>query len=703
MANLTLAPRWASSVLQLGNTAYVDCGTPTVLNNLTSFTLEAWVNVSSLNGFQSVVGNVDNAVGGQYQLFLESGYVYAYVGIAPYLIKSTLPITVNEWHHLASVFDGTTSSLSLYVDGVAVVQSTFSGTLPVSGTNMLLGAVMQQSSPIWYLQGQLGRIMIWNSVRDAEDILNDSVQVNNYSAVQNPNLIFYSDFSEMPGVDSSGNNIALNFKNNVQYAFNVPSVVLGTDGYVDCGSFPEYSIPGNAPYTIEGWFFPGSSSNGILLSYGLNGAWEYKVSYQNNQVIGQRNSDSISLASAASVLPLSYYHFALSYDSDVKALSLYVNGNLQAIDYFPSPVTAVPNGHVLVGAQYDSNGNIIDNFGGSIQNLRIWNVCLEQSEIVQWMYNDVITDNRLISNFDFTVNPPIDTTDKSTLELDNGAVQQLQTVNVLTTEQIALLGIPQSINAIYLNQNVETPVPPPTDILFASQPKVFTEDHKEESWAQFEDWFGSKNGGPATEGFRQQFDNAYEKARQMFDENANLSRVFTRTDTNGITRIIYHGVKADTLVYEGAIGAESDCTLWWIQFIFALTVGFLQAVGLAPTTGNIATRIYNLLRANQTVMNAMSSMAGKAISATAAIGFVGVIYQQGLMWTIIKFVLTSAGWYALFWILRKVIAIVTGLEAAAILAGFIVWATQLTILSLKYNTACGQLLQSTNVSPSFNS
>jgi len=110
MANLTLAPRWASSVLQLGNTAYVDCGTPTVLNNLTSFTLEAWVNVSSLNGFQSVVGNVDNAVGGQYQLFLESGYVYAYVGIAPYLIKSTLPITVNEWHHLASVFDGTTSS-----------------------------------------------------------------------------------------------------------------------------------------------------------------------------------------------------------------------------------------------------------------------------------------------------------------------------------------------------------------------------------------------------------------------------------------------------------------------------------------------------------------------------------------------------------------------------------------------------------------
>ena len=174
------------------------------------------------------------------------------------------------------------------------------------------------------------------------------------------------------------------------------------------------------------------------------------------------------------------------------------------------------------------------------------------------------------------------------------------------------------------------------------------------------------------------------------EANPNLSKVFTRTDANGLTRIVHHGLKGDTLVYEGAIGAESDCTLWWIQFIFQITVGFFQALGLLPTTGNIATRIYNLVRANQAVMNAITSLTGKVITATSAIGIMGVIYNQGLAWTIIKFVLTSAGWYALFWILRKVIAIVTGLEAAALLAGFIVWASQLTILSLKYNTTCGQ-------------
>ena len=58
--NIILAPRWTSTALQLANTAYIDCGTPTVLSNLTSFTLEVWVNPASLSGFQALVGNVDN-------------------------------------------------------------------------------------------------------------------------------------------------------------------------------------------------------------------------------------------------------------------------------------------------------------------------------------------------------------------------------------------------------------------------------------------------------------------------------------------------------------------------------------------------------------------------------------------------------------------------------------------------------------------
>lgn len=689
--NIVLAPRWTSTALQLADTAYVDCGTPTVLNALTSFTLEVWVNPASLNGFQALVGNVDNNIGGQYQLFLQDGYVYAYVGIAPYLIQSPQPISANSWHHLASTFDGSSKTLTLYVDGNAVASQVFSGTLPRNGSNTLIGAGLQNNAPTWHLQGQIGRVMVWNSVRDAESILNDSVQVSIYQATENPDLVLYTDFSVMPSVDSSGNDIQLNFKNNAAYLLSVPSVVLNASAYVDCGSFPEYSIPGNAPYTIEGWFFPATSQGGTLISYGKGSQWEYQVLYENNQIIARRNSDALQIISGAALPINSYYHFAVTYDGNTKALSLYVNGNLQSVEYFPTAVTAVTGGNVLVGAQYGANGAPSEFFSGAVQSMRIWNVCLEQAEIFQWMFNDVVNDNRLISNYDFTVNPPVDTTDRATLLLQNGAVQTLQTLGVPPTEPIAMLGIAQSINAIYLNQYPEQPVPPtPAEgFAFTPQPELFGTAHKEASWSDFVAHMRIEADADSQAKFRNQFEEAFARARDMMDANPDLRKVFTRIDENGMTRVIYHGVRGDMIAYEGAIGAVSDCTLWWISFIYMITVGFFQALGLLPTTGNIATRIYNLIRNNPTAWNALNSLAGRTITASSAIGFMGVIYSQGLMWTIIKFVLTSAGWYALFWILRKVIAIVTGLEAAAILAGFIIWASQLTIQSLKYNSSCG--------------
>lgn len=55
-----------------------------------------------------------------------------------------------------------------------------------------------------------------------------------------------------------------------------------------------------------------------------------------------------------------------------------------------------------------------------------------------------------------------------------------------------------------------------------------------------------------------------------------------------------------------------------------------------------------------------------------------------------KLIFISAGWYTLFWILKKVIALLTGLEAAEILAGFITWAAGLVLMALRYSGACAE-------------
>src|SRR6185369_7469924 len=146
--------------------------------------------------------------------------------------------------------------------------------------------------------------------------------------------------------------------------------------------------------------------------------------------------------------------------------------------------------------------------------------------------------------------------------------------------------------------------------------------------------------------------------------------------------------KGDTLIFEAPAAEVDACTLWWIQFVYMLTAGFYVAIGLLPSFGNVASRIYNLLCQNPAVVAAFNSIIGQTVTVGAGMSVVYVIYQQGYTWPILKLIFSSAGWYSLAWILKKVIALATGLEAAAALAGFTVWAGQLTTLSLDYKGAC---------------
>lgn len=693
---ITLTPRWASSSLQLDGKSYIDCDQPSFMPGLNNFTLEAWINTSDITNYQPIVSNanyITDRPWGQFEFGLYEGYVRAYAGLkngSYTTLSSVQPLAINTWHHIAVVFtySSTSSSFLLYVDGIQVDQQTNQGALVGTYYNLLIGGSQVNSAPGYFFQGQIGRVMIWNTARDAGDILDDSMQVSVYNAIEAPGLVFYTDFSVLPAVDSSGSNISLAFKNNAQYAYNVPAVVLGSTGYVNCGSYAGYSIPGNKPYTIEGWFSPNSASAGTLISYGTNGAWEYEVLYQNNQVIGKRNSDSLQIVSQNAVAPNSYYHFALTYDDSTKVLSLYVNSNLQAVAYFPSLVTAVPNGTVLLGAQFDSNGNPSSFFNGAIQDIRIWNVCLEQAEIYQWLYNDVVDDSRLIAHFDFTVNPPVDAAGQARITLCNNAKATLQNISIAPGDAVAQLGVPQPINAVYLNQNKESSAPPPGQAVLAPQPALFSDAHREAGWQQLIESLHLQEDEGARSNLRTKFEAAYEQARQMAADNPQLLKGCTRTNEKGLTRVVYHGVKGDVLIYEAPIGADSDCTIWWISYIYTMTVALFQALGLVPSNLDIANKIYNYLSQSETVMKAFQSLIGTAVTVNGAIAVLKVIYDQGMMWPLLKFIFISVGWQALYWILTRLTMILTGGESIDALARAIVWAGQVAVVVATYDGSC---------------
>lgn len=693
-------PRFGSSSLNLASSAYANIGNPSYLQNTLSFTLEAWVNVSSLTGTQSIISKHSNNDTGAFMLYLDNGYPSTYYRTAPYFLKSAEAITTDTWHHIATSYDSGKNQLTLYVDGVQKAQGTFNFK-PVSSSvdDILIGAD-GGDTPTSFLQGMIGRVEIWSSCRTLDEIVADSVQIQDPSA--EAFLEAHFDFSVLPAIDQSGNNLAITLNGGANYCLCVPGVKLENNAYVNCGNNASLSFANTDPYTIEGWFYPKGDVGTIVSKFNKGVSGEYSLEILNSTLYADRNIYPGTINSEAVIQNnYSYYHFAMVFNGDDKTLSLYINGNLQSSKYFLQDVPADPTTDFLIGAVFN-NGTVGDFFEGHIQNIRVWSKALSTGEIQQWMLNQPVSDEHLKASFDFSVTPPVDNTDQNTITLVNDAVVDYQMIILDPTDISSKIGDFQSLNASYLNEEEETPNPPPTPTSFnkveEAPDELLSETFFQTLQEDLEKMMGvNEYDETRKKEHRSRFKESFKKASEMMEENPNLKKGFTTIRENGRVQLIHHGLQGDELIFEGDSLEVSDCTIWWISFIFKLTIGFLQAIGLAPSFGNISTRVYNLVSQNQRVIDAMSTVLGKTITVAGGVSIVGVIYAEGLIWPLLKLAFTTAGWWALVWVLKKVIAIATGLEAAEILAGFIVWAAQLTQLSLNFSTACPtNLIQSKN-------
>ncbi len=683
---MTVRPPASSSALLLSGSAYVSLGSPSILASLPSYTLEAWVYPTSTTGSQAVIG-------GQYPLYLVNGVPTAGYPSSATPLQAPSALAVNQWYYLAASFNAATGKLSLYVNSAQVAQATYTPSTATSTANVLIGAVMASGTPEWFLQGMIGRTLIWSSCRTSDEILNDSVVMEAIEEAAEPTLVSYLDFSNMPVVDLSGYNTGLSFKGGATYSLSNPGLTFASSGYVDCGSMPVLDLEGNLPYTIEGWFQ--ASGSGVIISKyqtpvgSAQPICQYQVSYQKSQVTSYRGLQQV--ASNGMLRVGNFYHFATSYDSETSLLSLYINGNLQAAEQF-LPAADLPSAaelSLLIGANQTTSGAVGNFFKGQIQNLRIWNVCLVQADIRQWMYNDPINSPNLLANFDFTVSPPLDTTQQNFLQLEGGAAWTVTQTTIGPTSDEGSIGILQTVNSEYLSTADDLPlVETPMVLSVAEQPAPFSDAHREASWQSLVAAASLPEDAALLASLRQRFEEGYREASARVAADPSLLNPFTQVIEGGMLKIIYHGPHGDSVALVIPAGSASDCDLWWLIFVYTLTAGFLQALGLIPSNFAVAKQIFNLVKQNPAAMAAIRTVLGKTVTATTGLSLVGVLYSQGLLWPILKFLLASAGWWALGRALAQAIAVLTGVEAAVILSGFIIWGVQLTYQTTKYKAAC---------------
>ena len=126
-----------------------------------------------------------------------------------------------------------------------------------------------------------------------------------------------------------------------------------------------------------------------------------------------------------------------------------------------------------------------------------------------------------------------------------------------------------------------------------------------------------------------------------------------------------------------------------LQVIWDLTGGWFAAIGLGPliNTGVPRTGILALIQSSPTAMAALNALKvavyanpGKSITVACA-GFVTVLYNEGLLWAILRFVLNLAKWWAIAGAIKLVLEWTLLPEAAfaELVASLAVWGYNTTI------------------------
>lgn len=192
------------------STAYAQIPDAPELNPTTAVTLEAWIYPTAwrTNRYEgTIVGKEkDNNTG--YQLRCgASGTLSFAIGNGtsfPEVYSTSGALTLNQWQHVAGVYDGTT--LKIYKNGVLLTSYASTGTIGVNTNPLEIGRLFQYNSR--YFTGRIDEVRVYNTA------INDATLLEWYN--------------------KSVNNTHSNFANLVGYydceTNSNPSVLVGTVG-----------------------------------------------------------------------------------------------------------------------------------------------------------------------------------------------------------------------------------------------------------------------------------------------------------------------------------------------------------------------------------------------------------------------------------------------------------------------------------------
>jgi len=390
-------------------------------------TVELWAYVpSSGSGTHSFLSQGISGI--QFGMGYNSSNNHLYLGETWPDANATL--TMGQWNHIAIVSDAAGDSAWVYLNGVRS-DSIGGGAFFIlpSGTQLQFGTDVDNST---FFTGAIDQVRVWDHMRTPAEI-----KAGMYGVVDSASAGLLVDylFDANPGVlHSSG------FTGNIDIALQASTTTVSSP--VQPGNNGvRFSIAGNTKITaagnsaldlsvgtIEAYVNP-NTVNGTIINLGSDVSHtRFSVHLDNTSAtpafhtLGVRNTTSGSIQTIfypAGFTAGKWYQLAFVTNHDVSGDStgIYVNGNYAgkiALGYDGTVGTGLP---LTIGANGIDNS---ENWDGSIDEVRVWNTPLTQSQIVTNLISTLTgSEPNLAALYSFDQGIPDGNNTGMTLAIDN--------------------------------------------------------------------------------------------------------------------------------------------------------------------------------------------------------------------------------------------------------------------------------------------
>jgi hypothetical protein len=320
-----------------------------VINTSQSYTVSAWVKLNSTTGSNQTFASIDGSSISPFYLQLESG-VFSFAlrssdstGSTATLVTGLAP-TAGTWYQVTGVYNASTSTASLYVNGVLQSSKSFSSAWQANG-HTAIGRAQWNGNKVDFVNGAIGDVRMYNKALTSHDVL----ALGTGAAV-------YFPFTEGTGTSTANliqNTAPADFTGDAVWSGsgNPVSNSVSLDGTLGTTAFsPVAAVNTAGSYAVSVWVkfnaISGSSNNTFVSLDGTGGQLSTVSPFYLQLASGkfafvQRSSNSTSSSATVITGPAAstgtWYNVIAEYNLSTDSASLYVNGSLVGTDSFSSP------------------------------------------------------------------------------------------------------------------------------------------------------------------------------------------------------------------------------------------------------------------------------------------------------------------------------------------------------------------------------